>query len=75
MAEEDIKRKISIWINDKEVNDSLGGIGREIGKLKREIREATDPADRARLNKDLIETKKRYADINTEINGNYRFIR
>ncbi len=74
MAEEDIKRKISIWINDKEVNDSLGGIGREIGKLKREIKEATDPADRARLNKQLIETKKRYADINTEINGTNGFL-
>ncbi|MFA5296624.1 MAG: phage tail tape measure protein [Lutibacter sp.] len=74
MAEEDIKRKISIWINDKEVNDSLGGIGREIGKLKREIREATDPADRARLNKQLTETKKRYADINTEINGTNGFL-
>lgn len=67
MGKEDINRKISIWINDKEVKKSLGGIGREIGKIKRAIKESTDPAERARLNKELVKAKGHYADIKNEV--------
>ena len=65
---EDIKRKISIFINDREVKDSLGGIGREIGKIKRELKETSDPEERKRLNKELQNTRKRYGEIKEEIN-------
>lgn len=67
MANEDIKRKISIFINDKEIKNSLGGIGREIGNLKRQIKESTDPADRKKLNEELVKAKQHYADIKDEL--------
>ncbi|PQB08031.1 hypothetical protein BST83_13370 [Polaribacter filamentus] len=65
---EDIKRKISIFINDKEVIDSLGGVGREIGKINKKLKETSDPAERKKLNAELTNTKKRYAEIKGEIN-------
>lgn len=65
---EDVKRKISIFINDREVVDSLGGIGREIGEIKRKLKETSDPAERAKLNKELQATRKRYGEIKEEIN-------
>jgi hypothetical protein len=65
---EDVKRKISIFINDREIIDSLGGVGREIGKINRKLKETSDPTERKKLNAELIKTKKRYADIKGEIN-------
>lgn len=60
------KRKITIYINDKEVIDSLGGIGREISKLKRLRKQADDPKDRQKYNEQLKEAKRRYAELNEE---------
>lgn len=65
---EDVKRKISIFINGKEVEDSLAGIGREIGRINRELKKTSDPEERKRLNKELQNTRKRYGEIKEEIN-------
>lgn len=67
MSDKNIKRKISIFINDKEVIDSLGAVGREIGKLKRLRKEADNPQDRKKYNEQLQVARKRYAELNEEI--------
>ena len=45
MADKKITRQLSIFINNKEIKNSLGGIGREIAKVKKQLKEANDPKD------------------------------
>ena len=68
MADKKITRQLSIFINGKEVKNSLGAIGREIGKVKRKLKEANDPKDIQKYKKELSELKSRYADVKEEIN-------
>ena len=67
MASKNVSRKITISINGKEVEDSLSGIGKEIGRLNKELRKTTDPEERKRLNNELKATKQRYKEINDEV--------
>ena len=64
----DTKRTITIEINGKEVEDSLQGIGKEIGRINRELRKTSDPSERRKLNKELQVARKRYSEIKQEIN-------
>ncbi len=64
---ENIKRRISIFINGKDVEDSLKGVGKAIGDYKKQLRAAKTEEDRAAANKQLQEARKRYAEINDEL--------
>ena len=64
----EVKRTVSIFINDKEVKNSLSGVGKEIGTLKREIRGAERGSEE--LNNKIAElekAKKIYKGMNDEI--------
>lgn len=67
MADKKITRQLSIFINGKEVKNSLGAIGREIGKVKGKLREANDPEDIIRYKKELENLRKKYGDVKAEI--------
>ncbi|RSC96069.1 phage tail tape measure protein [Tenacibaculum singaporense] len=67
MADKKITRQLSIFINGKEVKNSLGAIGREIGKVKRQLKEANDPKDIQKYKKELSELRDRYSDVKDEI--------
>ena len=69
MAEKKITRQLSIFINDKEVKNSLGSIGREISKVKGKLREANDPADIKKYKAELADLRKSYGDVKDEIEG------
>lgn len=62
-----VSRKIVINLNGKEIEDSLSGIGKEIGRIKKEIRATSDPAQRKKLNAQLQVSRKRYKEVNDEI--------
>jgi hypothetical protein len=58
MAGENINRRLNIYINDKEVVNSLSGITREMGKTRNELKNlnknsADYDSDVARLTKHL----------------------
>lgn len=65
-----ITRKISIFINGKEVKNNLNEVGGAIGKLKGQLRSLV-PGTEAFIKKsqELKKAKKAYADINKEIRG------
>jgi len=68
----EIPRELSIYINDRQVINSLGGVTREIGKVNSEMRNlnknsATYDQDLKRLQKDLVELKNRQSDFKDEI--------
>lgn len=69
MANKKITRQLSIFINGKEVKNSLGGIGREIAKVKRQLKEANDPADIKKYKGELNKLEKKYGEVKTEIYG------
>lgn len=68
----EIPRELSIYINDRQVINSLGGVTREITKVNAEMRNlnknsATYDEDLKRLQKDLVDLKNRQADFKEEI--------
>ncbi|WP_281980452.1 phage tail tape measure protein [Tenacibaculum mesophilum] len=67
MADKKITRQLSIYINGKDVKNSLGAIGREISKVKSQLKEANDPKDIQKYKKELSELRDRYADVKEEI--------
>jgi hypothetical protein len=69
MANKKITRQLSIFINGKEIKNSLGAIGREIGKVKGKLREANDPKDIIKYKAELKKLRGVYAENNKEING------
>ncbi len=75
MSDKKVTRRLSIFINDKEVINSLSGIGREIGATKREMNNLNKSSetyneDLARLQKRLEGLNKAYAEQKEEIHGN-----
>ena len=69
MADKKITRQLSIFINGKEIKNSLGGIGREIGIIKKKLKEANDPKDIKKYKSELDKLGKAYGDVKTEIDG------
>lgn len=75
MADKKVTRRLSIFINDKEVVNSLSGIGRAIGATKKEMnnlnRESeTYEEDLAKLQKRLEQLNDVYEESKEEIHGN-----
>ena len=70
MANKKITRQLSIYINGKEVKNTLAGVGQEIGKLRGQLKHLheSDPKF-AEKQKELAKAKERYAEIKNEING------
>ncbi|WP_340074568.1 phage tail tape measure protein [Leptobacterium sp. I13] len=69
MANKKITRQLSIFINGKEVKNSLGGIGREIAKVKAKLKEANDPTDIKKYKGELDGLRKKYGKVKEEIHG------
>lgn len=67
MSDKKITRQLSIFINGNEVKNSLGGIGREIGKVKKQLKEANNPEDIKKYKKELDLLRDKYADVKEEI--------
>ena len=63
MASKKITRQLSIFINGKEVKNSLGGIGREIAKVKKLLKEANDPKDIKKYKAELDKLGKAYGSV------------
>lgn len=66
----DTKFNLTIKINGKEVQNTLSGVGKEIGKLKRELKNLneSDPKFNEKT-KELQKARERYAQIKNEIDG------
>lgn len=69
MADKKITRQLSIFINGKEIKNSLGGIGREIAKVKAKLKEANDPADIKKYKAELDSLGEKYGEVKKEIHG------
>ena len=69
MAAENINRKLNIYINDKEVVNSLSGITREMGKTRNELKHLNKNSED--YDKDLARLTKHLADLN-EKQGEFR---
>jgi len=72
MAGENINRKLNIYINDKEVVNSLSGITREIGKTRNELKNLNKnsvdyDADVARLTKHLSDLNEKQTEFKEEL--------
>ena len=68
MASKNVTRKISIFINGKEVKNNLNSVGKEIGKLKVQLRNLVPGTqDFINKSKELKKAQKAYASINNEI--------
>lgn len=62
-----VTRQLSIFINGKEIKNSLGGIGREIAKVKAKLKEANNPRDIKKYKGELESLKGKYSDVKDEI--------
>lgn len=63
-----INRKINIYINGKEVKNNLNSVGKELGKLKGQIRNLTPGTEEfIKKSAELKKAKKAYKDINDEV--------
>ena len=72
MAGENINRKLNIYINDKEVVNSLAGITKEMGKTRNEMKHLNKSADDydaevLRLTKHLSELNDRQGEFRDEL--------
>ena len=67
MAKEKVIRELSIFINGKEIKNSLGAIGREIGIVKGKLREANDPKDIRKYKAELAKLRGEYGKVKDEI--------
>lgn len=75
MANRDVTRQLSIFINDKQVVNSISGIGRAMRTTNNQINQldassATFTEDLARLTAQSEELAERQADLREEIRGN-----
>ncbi|MDD7912913.1 hypothetical protein [Polaribacter ponticola] len=70
MANKKITRQLSIFINGKEVKNTLAGVGAEIGKLRGQLKHLheTDPNFKNKQ-EELKKARERYAEIKVAING------
>jgi hypothetical protein len=69
MADKKITRQLSIFINGKEVKNSLGGIGREIAAVKAKLKEANDPTDIKKYKAELDKLGKAYGEVKSEVHN------
>lgn len=70
MANKKIERRISIYINGKEVKNNLHAIGAEIGTLRGQLRHLTPGTEKfIKKSAELKKAQAHYADINKEIKG------
>jgi len=74
MADKKITRQLSIYINDREVVNSLAGVNREIAKVSGQMKNlnkgsATYDDDLKKLNKTLEELKTSQSEFKEEIYG------
>lgn len=72
MAGENINRRLNIYINDKEVVNSLSGITKEMGKTRNELKNlnknsADYDADLARLTKHLSDLNEKQGEFRDEL--------
>jgi hypothetical protein len=72
MSSKKVTRQLSIYINDREVVNSLAGVNREIGKVSGQMRNLnksseTYDEDLKRLQKTLAELKNKQAEFKEEI--------
>jgi predicted nuclease with TOPRIM domain len=72
MADKKINRELSIYINDRQVINSLGGVTREITKVNAEMRNlnknsASYDTDLKKLQGTLSELKDKQAEFKDEI--------
>ena len=75
MAAKKITRQLSIFINGKEVKNSLGAIGREIGKVKAQLKEANDPKDIKKYKTELDKLGKAYGKVKQEVHGTNKVLK
>jgi predicted nucleic acid-binding Zn-ribbon protein len=68
MAGENINRRLNIYINDKEVVNSLSGITREMGKTRNELKNLNKNS--ADYDSDVARLTKHLSDLN-EKQGNF----
>ncbi|MBS9773794.1 MAG: hypothetical protein KGV59_01375 [Tenacibaculum sp.] len=76
MADKKITRQLSIYINGKEVKDTLGGVGKSIGELRSQLRHLNekDPKFQEKI-KELDKARKRYDEIKTAIDNQSNALR
>lgn len=72
MADKKVTRELAIFINDRQVTNSLAGVTREIGKVNAEMRNlnknsATYDEDLKKLQKDLAVLRDRQSEFKDEI--------
>lgn len=72
MADKKVTRELAIFINDRQVTNSLAGVTREIGKVNAEMRNlnknsATYDEDLKKLQKDLAALRDRQSEFKDEI--------
>ncbi len=61
MASKSVQRRVSVYINDKEVKNSLGGISKEMNKVSNAIRNLDKDSDN--YNEELKKLKGTYDDL------------
>jgi hypothetical protein len=66
----EITRRISIFINGQEVRNDLNSVGREVGRLRGQIRNLTPGTQEfVRASGDLRTAQRAYREINDEVRG------
>ncbi len=68
MADKKITRQLSIYINGKEVKDTLGGVGKAIGELRSQLKHLneTDPKFKQKT-EELEIARYRYRELQDAI--------
>ena len=80
MSQKTITRKLSIYINGKEVKNNLAAVGKEIGSIKKQLRGLTPGTEAfVKKSKDIKKAQQAYAEINkdrkrTRLNSSHRCI-
>lgn len=66
----DSKFNLTIVVNGQEVENTLNGVGKELGKLNRDLKKLTPGTDAfVKKSAELKKAREKYAEIKTEING------
>ena len=69
MAEKSEKRRIFIYINDKQVENSLRSLTNEARKLKNEFATTSDPLRRQEITKELGKIEKKIKPLRDQVKG------
>lgn len=69
MASKTVTRSLKIVINDKEIDNSITKINKEIRQLRKNLAAANNPADRKKLNAELEKAYQARRKINEELRG------